>query len=405
MSPSRGYQRFFAELKRRHVFRVAAVYGVVGFGVLEAADVIVPALQLPPALVSTVAVLVLLGFPVVLVFAWAFEMTPDGIERTAGVGDSELSAIAAEAPAKRWPIGLAALVGTVLLLGSGWFVLRAVGDARSPASAPGGGDTSAAVAGNLDLDPMKIAVLPFTNMSGDEENERFALGVHNDIHNRLTRLRNLKVISRSSVMVYKDSAVTMGDIARDLGAGSVLTGAAQKSGTRLRISVELVDARTDETLWNAQYDRDWSVDDLLDTQTEIAERVAVSLDAALSQAERDALAFAPTRSPEAYDDYLRAVELYERGFEAPDILMSIQMAESAVEADPEFALAWMQMSVSHLYLFWDGIDRTEQRLAAATESLERARAIAPDLPEVQAATGQVQLGAPTSVEPFLSGGR
>ncbi|MCL7983592.1 MAG: hypothetical protein M8862_13780, partial [marine benthic group bacterium] len=176
-----AYQRFFAELKRRRVFRVMAVYGAVAFGVLQAADVLIPALHLPESMITGIAALALLGFPLAIVLAWAFERTPDGLTRTPEAVTAELTEIVAQSPGRRWPAGIAAVIGTALLVSGAWWVAGR-GSEASSASDPGAtsGPTAAAFGDPAGREPGdytgSIAVLPFVNMSGDRENDYFSDG-------------------------------------------------------------------------------------------------------------------------------------------------------------------------------------------------------------------------------------
>ena len=198
MTPNqpRRYQTFFAELKRRQVFKVAAVYGGVAFVVMQAADFLVPALRLPDAVATVIALVAVLGFPIALALAWAFERTPEGVQREAQAAVGELEAIVAAPVARRWPAGIFALAGVLLLMGGGWWVLlRDAGSAGAEDLEPV--TASAAVA------PKSIAVLPLVNMNQDPETEWFSDGITEDIITQLSKIRDLKVISRTTMMRYK----------------------------------------------------------------------------------------------------------------------------------------------------------------------------------------------------------
>ena len=203
MSESPGYQRFFAELKRRKVFRVAAVYGAVAFVVLQVADILVPALHLPESLTTGIALVSILGFPIALVLAWAFDSTPSGLQRTDGATTGELEAILAQPAASRWPSGLLALAGVIALIVGGWLALSsrpatsvtgAEKDAAEPAVEVTYGTVESATGA-----PPSIAVLPFDNMSRDPETLPFTDGLHDDLLTQLSKIGSLKVISRTSV--------------------------------------------------------------------------------------------------------------------------------------------------------------------------------------------------------------
>ena len=197
MSETPNYQRFFAELKRRHVFLVAAVYGATAFVIVQAADVLREALRLPEAFLTGVTVLALLGVPLALVLPWAYERTPDGVQKTAVAETGEIESIASEPAGKRWPIGLAALAGTALLATSAWWVLK-------PGSTDGRSYDS-------------IAVLPFVNMTGEAEDEYLADGMAEELLNALVRIEGLKVASRTSAFAFKGSATDARTIGDSLG--------------------------------------------------------------------------------------------------------------------------------------------------------------------------------------------
>ena len=384
MSDTHGYQRFFAELKRRQVFRVMALYGAASFAVIEAADVIFPRMSLPDWTVTLVVWLCLLGFPIVVVLAWAFERTPQGVRRTDDAETLEIEALVAEPAGSRWSAGLLALAGTALLLAAvgGWFTGRRTSRAEQEPS----GREAVLVA--ADAPPRtKVAVLPFTTVGSDEEDERLALGVHDDIITRLIRVPALAVINRNSVMVFHDSAVATSEVAAALDVGSLLMGSVNRSGDRLRVNVQLVDAASEESVWSETFDRTWSVDALLDVQAEIAEAVALALASTLTDTERTSLATAPTRNPDAYDAYLRGVEYFDSGGGEGESRMAVQYLERAIELDSTFALAWAQLARARDYLFWQSYERTNEVRASAREAVDRALGLDPGLPQAHEALG------------------
>ena len=384
MSDTHGYQRFFAELKRRQVFRVMALYGAASFAVIEAADVIFPRMSLPDWTVTLVVWLCLLGFPMVVILAWAYERTPQGVRRTDEAETKEIEALVAEHAGSHWSAGLLALAGTALLLAAvgGWFTGRRTSQDDADSS-----DREAVLVA-ADVPPRtKVAVLPFTTVGSNEEDERLALGVHDDIITRLIRVPALAVINRNSVMVFRDSAVATSEVAAALGVGSLLMGSVNRSGERLRVNVQLVDAASEESVWSETFDRTWSVDALLDVQAEIAEAVALALASTLTETERTSLATAPTRLPEAYDAYLRGTEYFDSGGGGGESRMAVQYLEQAVELDSTFALAWAQLARARDYLYWQSYERTEEQRAAAREAVDRALELDPGLPQAHEALG------------------
>jgi len=248
MSETPAYQRFLAELKRRRVFRVAAVYGATAFVVVQVADVLQEALHLPEAFLTGVTVASLLGFPLAVALAWAFDRTPQGVVRTPTATSQEIQQIVAQPASRRWPSGLLALVGIAALAASAWLTLG-----RGPAGTAG--DTAAAggtAAGGTPAEA-SIAVLPFANLSGDEETQPFADGLQDDLLTQLAKIGALTVISRTSVQEYRNTTKNVKEIASELGVATVLEGGVQRAGDRYRINVQLIDAASDAHLWADQY--------------------------------------------------------------------------------------------------------------------------------------------------------
>jgi len=217
MSESTGFTHFLAELKRRKVFRVTAVYGAASFGVLQAADILFPRIGLPDWTVTLVAALALAGFPLALILSWAFERTPEGVQKTDPADTAELEAIASEPAGKRWPLGLAALAGIALLGFSAWWVL---------------GRPDTVEARTYD----SIAVLPFVNMTGDEENEYLGDGLAEELLHALTSIEGLDVESRTSSFAFKGSNLGATEIGDSLDVATVLEGSVRGSADRRRIT-------------------------------------------------------------------------------------------------------------------------------------------------------------------------
>ncbi len=357
------YRRLFAELKRRKVFRVAAVYGAVGFAVLQGADVLIPALHLPPQLTTGVAVVVLLGFPIALVLAWAYERTPEGVKLTQEAAPEELTAIVDLPAGRRWVAGIAALFGTALLVAGGWWVLGR--------SSSGGYDS--------------IAVLPFANLSDVEENEYLGDGLAEELLNALARIDGLKVAARTSAFAFRGAGVNVREIGETLGVSTVLEGSVRRSNERVRINVQLVDAADGFRVWSSEYDR--KIGDLLELQDQIAAEVVEALSPALAAgaapgSER-ATTSARTNDPAAYEEYLRGRYLWNKRT-APSIESAIEHFRRAIELDPAFALAWAGLADAYLTLQWYLADADwdallEQGRAAAERALE----IDPDLAQAR----------------------
>ncbi len=386
MSDVPGYQRFFAELKRRKVFRVAAVYGAVAFVVLQVADILVPALHLPDSFTTGIAVLSLLGFPIALVLAWAFESTPSGIQKTDLATPGEIEAILAQPPGRRWPSGLLALAGIVMLFVGGWMALSVrdagTGEASAPGVEVGPSEATAAAEQGSEFPRTAVAVLPFASLTEDAESREFALGIHDDLLTQLTRIGDLRVTSRTSVMTYADSDKPAGEIARELGVGTLVEGGVRSAGGRVRVNVQLIDAATDEHLWAETYDRDLTAENVFAMQAEIARAVTNALEAELSPQEEAALAELPTGSTEAWAAYHRARRLWETTSGDADDRRVVAEYQRAVDLDPGFkeALAGLVRSQS-----WRLRTGAESDTMPARRSLDRLRAIDPDAPETMLA--------------------
>jgi TolB-like protein len=381
-----GYQRLLADMKRRAVFKVAAVYGAVAFVVLQVGDLVFPALDLPEWTLTFVVALAALGFPFALVLAWAFETTPEGVRRTDPPASGELAAIVAQPIGRRWPSGLLALAGIVLLYGGGWWVIGRTGGAGQPngeagASTPAAVTAAAAVPAPADR--RSLAVLPFESMSQDEESILFTSGIHDDILTQLYKLRALSVTSRTTVIQYAETEKSLPEIARELGVAHILEGAVRRAGNRVRINVQLIGAEADEHLWAETYDRELTAENVFAIQSEIALRVAQAMEATLSPEEEEDLRDVPTRSMAALDAYHRGRALFAAGSEA-DNRAAVEHYERAAELDPQFAMAWVGLLRARTWLIRTGL---ESDTLPARESLDRALALAPNSAEAWLAAG------------------
>jgi TolB-like protein/Tfp pilus assembly protein PilF len=342
MSKTHSYQRFFAELKRRHVFRVAAVYGTTAFVVLQVADLLQEGLQLPQAFLTGATLLALAGFPVALLLAWLYDRTPHGVVRTPEAGLDEIDEIVAQPPGRRWPVGLAAATGTALLLVSSWWML-------GRPDAPGGerGDYSS------------IAVLPFENMSGNEEDAYFADGLSEELLNALTRVPGLRVAGRTSSFALRDSNLDLKTIGDTLGVETVLEGSVRRSGGRVRVTAQLIEAENGFHLWSQDWDRELTAENVFEIQDEIAGAVAAAMASgeepianSESAASRDLVpASVRTSDLDAYDLYLAGRHHWAP--RSPDGLFeAIRLFEAALERDSMYAPAWVGLAAVYQTLPW-----------------------------------------------------
>jgi TolB-like protein/Tfp pilus assembly protein PilF len=369
---------FFAELKRRNVVRVGIAYVVGGWLLLQLTEVLSELLNLPQEIGPIVVSIVAIGLPVVLFVAWAYEMTPEGIKKEHEV--DRTNSITRKTGRK-----LDRAIIAMLVLIAGYFIWESRFADREQHGEESGQDTAAEATGETvapadsqqppvqessdeggAIDPRSIAVLPFDNRSRLEEDEFFVEGIHDDLLTNLARIKSLKVISRTSMLRFKDTETPIPDIAAELGVATVMEGAVQRSGNTVRINVQLIDARTDEHLWADIFDRELTADNLFAIQSEISEKIAEALEATLSPDDQLAISSRPTENLEAYNAYLRGRQLMSRR-SSEELEQAMVEFERAVELDPEFALAWVgiaetsQLRVSYGTLSLpEGVARQEQ---------------------------------------------
>ena len=242
-----------------------------------------------------------------------------------------------------------------------------------------------------DISKLSIAVLPFDNMSSDPENEFFADGITDDILAQLAKIKSLEVISRTSIMQYKNTTKSLSEIGKELGVATILEGSVRRGGNRVRIIAQLIDARTDKHLWAETYDRD--LDDIFAIQSDVANKIAAALKASLTPEEEKSIYEKPTNSVEAYDLFLKGRLLTESatsGGGKGELEEAIKLFQQAVDLDPEFIQAYSRLAKAHLTMYWDGFggwDRTDGRLAKAKEAIDKASEIDSEHPEVQLAMG------------------
>jgi len=344
----KSYQQFFAELKRRKVFKVAGVYGVVAFGLIQVADPLADAMRLPDSFVPFVIALLLLGFPVALILAWAFEVTPDGVQVTEGAAEGEIEAIVAEPASRRWPAGLLALVGTAALLGGAWWAGLEMGRADESVGADVRGDSlRLAFSDVADDGRPSIAVLPFADMSPEGDQEYFSDGMTEEILATLANVRELRVSGRTSTFAYKGRDKDLREIGDELGVAYLVEGSVRKAGSQLRITAQLINASDGAHLWSETYDR--QLEDVFAIQTEIAEAVARSLRVPLGL-EGDERLVNPAGDLDGYDLYLAGrAAMRDRGSR---LLDAVRLLEAAVERDSSWAPAWAALAEATELTTW-----------------------------------------------------
>jgi TolB-like protein/Tfp pilus assembly protein PilF len=319
-------RNFFAELKRRNVYKVAIAYAVVAWLLMQIASQIFPFFDIPNWAVRLVVLVIIIGFPIALIIAWAFELTPEGLKRTESA--DELAEKSARSRAWIYVVVIAGAVSVSL-----FFLGRYTAPTKLSGSA------NAAI--------KSIAVLPFENLSEDKANAYFADGIQEEILTRLAKIADLKVISRTSTQRYQSKPANLSEIAKQLGVANILEGSVQKAADQVRVNVQLINAGTDSHLWADTYDR--KLTDIFGVESEIAKAVADTLQAKLSGAEQSAIAVRPTENSEAHDLYLRGRYFFgKRG--ADNLKRAIDYFNQAIAKDPNYALAYAGLADSYVLL-------------------------------------------------------
>ena len=378
---------FFKELRRRNVVRVAGVYAVAGWVLVQIATTLEESMNLPAWFDGVVVALLLIGLPVALILAWAFELTPDGVVRTEDVPDGQSVTVETGRKLDYAIIAGIVILGAVIVMkdsdkGATDENATAVVDAVQQGSAHVSSD-----APRNALLEKSIAVLPFENRSPNADDAFFAAGVHDDLLTHLSKIADMHVISRTSVMGFAGSDRKLPDIGRELGVATVMEGAVQRAGNRVRINVQLIDVETDNHIWAEIYDKELTADNIFDIQSEITKAIASALNTVLSDADEAELAKRPTQDLAAYDAFvagkLQSV-LYERG--AAPLLASIKNFNEAIAHDPEFGEAYALRAYSEIAVHWYTAEPGDW-VATADESLRMAARFAPGAIETHMARG------------------
>ena len=369
-------QNFFAELKRRNVYKVAVAYALVAWLLIQVATQVFPFFGIPNWAVRLVVLLLTLGFPVALALSWAFEITPEGIKRSEEVAPNE--SIRRQTGRKIVGITIALALAALGLFGFRVLQPKAREEPAAAASA---------------IPEKSVAVLPFENLSEAKDNAYFVDGMQDEILTRLAKISALKVISRTSTRRYASRPDNLREIAKQLGVATILEGSVQRVGGAVRVNVQLIDARKDRHIWAETYDRD--VADIFAVESEVAQAVADALKAQLLPAESAHIAHVPTENPQAYDHFLKGEYFLNQLFwtnakDPGEVARQAQVSyESAIAADPDFALAYAQLSFLKSVVYWFGIDPSPDAIAAARAAAMRALALQPELPEAHLAMGYV----------------
>ena len=358
---------FFAELKRRNVYKVAIAYGVIAWLLIQVATQTFPFFEIPNWTVRAVIVLLVLGFPIALIIAWAFEATPEGIKRTE-VAD----AAGGRSRGGAWIYVV--FIGAALSLGL-FFLGRYSAPARKAAS--------------VGISDKSIAVLPFENLSGNPENAYFTEGIQEEILTRLAKIADLKVISRTSTQHFKSSPDNLPQIAQQLGVANILEGSVQRAADQVHVNVQLIKAATDAHLWAEAYDR--KLTDIFGVEADIAKTIAETLQAKLTGSEKTAIAKHPTANPEAYELYLKGRFFWNKRTGA-DLRTAIEYFNQALGKDPSYVLAYAGLADSYTLLHVFGAASPADSFPQAKEAAKKALELDETSAEAHTSLAYVLLG-------------
>jgi len=353
---------FLAELKRRNVYKVAVAYAIAGWALAQGIAQVLPVFGVPNWVVQLIVLLIVVGFPIALVLAWAFELTGEGLKRTE---DADFAR-----PRKKSHAWIyVAVIGAALAIGLFFFGRYTAGPAQH---------------GAVDTAVKSIAVLPFENLSDDKQNTYFADGVQDQILTNLARVSDLRVISHTTVRQYKSGEPrNLREIGRQLGVTHILEGSVQRAGDRLRIAAQLIDARTDSQIWAETYDR--TAADLFAIQTELAESIVTQLQAKLSPQQKAEIEQRPTQDLVAFELYLRAKQIVDSYLIADDVraalLSALQSLDQAIKRDPDFVSAYCYIARANDLLYFFDLDPTPDPIRLAETAVKAALRLRPDSAE------------------------
>jgi len=359
---------FFAELKRRNVYKVAVAYIVAGWALSQGIAQVLPVFDIPNLVIRLIVLLIIVGLPVALILAWMFEMTPEGIKRTA---TADAMPAAARSKKHTW-VYVVVIAG---LFSIGLFFLGRYTASRTAEDGRPGGPS---------LPQKSIAVLPFDNLSRDPDNAYFAEGVQDEILTRLAKVADLKVISRTSTQHFKSAPENLPQIAKQLGVTNILEGSVQKAADQVRVNVQLINAITDAHVWADTYDR--KLTDIFAVESEIAKNIAETLQARLSGSEKTSIAKTPTVNPEAYELYLKGRFFWNKRT-GTDLRKAIDYFNQAIAKDPNYALAYVGLADSYLLLSSYAAVSPAESLPPARSALKKALELDDSLAEAHASFG------------------
>ncbi|MEY2578778.1 MAG: hypothetical protein QOI49_1602 [Verrucomicrobiota bacterium] len=359
---------FFAELKRRNVYKVAVAYAVIAWLLIQAASILLPTFEVPPSVMKSLVVIIALGFVVAVIIAWTFEMTPEGMKRTENVRPDE--------KIPQWSRRKFAALILVFAICAAALLAYQVFRAKPT--------TQSSEVTNL---PAKsIAVLPFDSLSTDPDNAFFAEGVQDEILTRLAKVADLKVIARTSTQKFKAAPENLTDVAKQLRVMNILEGSVQKVNGQVRVNVQLINGLTNAHLWAEIYDR--KLTDIFAVESDIAKTIADQLQAKLTGSEKDAMSKKPTANPEAYDLYLRGRFFWNKRTSL-DLPKAVDYYNQAVAKDPNYALAYSGLADAYVLYPDYGVGAPDEFYQKAKEMAIKAISLEPSLGAPHAALGVI----------------
>ena len=375
----------FTELKRRNVFRVGIAYLVSAWLLAQVADIVLDVLGAPPVVLRSLVALLALGLIPTVMFAWVYEMTPQGVRKASEVvADQSIT----HHTGKKLDVATIVLLIIAIAFVAAerflpdWQEPEPVATERmQPEEATPGEESTPQSADTGALPASSIAVLPFANRSNQEDDLYFTDGVHDDLLTQLAKIHDLTVIARTSVMKYREEAVNIREIGEELNVGTVLEGGVQKVGNRVRINAQLIDVATGGHLWAETFDRELTAENVFDLQTEIARKIVQAIAVQLSPEEERLLAQVPTQNLAAYESYLKARNIYYgANYSRTREVAAEPYLQRAIELDPDYADAYILLANLFGQKYWRGVDTSEELLTEYRQTLEHAAELDPGSP-------------------------
>lgn len=369
---------FFDELKRRNVIRVAIAYLVASWLLLQLVEVLITILELPGSVGKLIFLILVVGLVPVLIFSWAYEMTPEGLKRESELGSNQPTSRYTAKKLDRVTIILLLIVAGIVMLD------RFIPESTNPLEVHSGEPATLSVA--ID-DRQSVAVMPFVNTSDDESNEYFSDGISEELLNVLVRIQSLRVPSRTSSFTFKGSDKKLSEIGRELGVEHVLEGSVRKAGNRIRVTAQLIDVHTDTHIWSETYTRE--IDDIFSVQEEIAQSIVVALRLTLSGVDQERMALNSTSNVDAYNEYLLGRHFWNKRT-AQSLRTAVEHLTSAVELDANFDQAWAALADTYVMFPEYQAGTIEESIPLAREAVNKSLAINPDSARALAASGYLK---------------